>query len=120
MAIALPDDGTEVLARLTPAHLSSPLMARAREWLVGHLEEPMKGLPREDEELVGLVTQLVMGAEREPATRESMELNFLSLDLAMVEGEIDQATAAGADAPVELQRRRADLAERIAHFETSA
>ena len=69
---------------------------------------------------VALVTQLVMGAEREPATRESMELNFLSLDLAMVEGEIDQATAAGADAPVELQRRRADLAERIAHFETSA
>jgi len=120
MSIALPADGREFLERLTPEHLSSPLVARARVWLLDHLEEPMDGLPREDEELVGLVTQLVMGAEREPASREAMELTFLSLDLTMIDGEIATATEGGGDPPVDLQRRRANLAERIAHFETSA
>ena len=80
----------------------------------------MDGLPREDEELVALITQLVMGAEREPASREAMELNFLELDLAMVERRDRGAPReGGGDPPVDLQRRRADLAERIAHFETA-
>jgi len=118
MAIALPSDGEEFLQRLTPEHLSGAGMRRAREWLLEHLEAPMEGLPRDDEQLVDAITSLVMGSEREPASREAMELTFLSLDLAMVDAEIEKASANGADAPVELQRRRADLAERIAHFES--
>ena len=119
MTIADPADGRDLLERLTADHLSSPLVARARDWLEGHLEAPMEGLPREDEELVALVTQLVMSAEREPASREAMELNFLELDLAMVEGQIEAAAEGGGDTPVDLQRRRADLADRIAHSEAA-
>jgi len=119
MAIAAPGDGQEFLERLTAEHLSSPLIARAREWLAGHLEEPMEGLPREDEELVAVVTQLVMSAEREPASRDAMELNFLQLEQSMVEREIQAAAESGGDPSVDLQRRRAQLAERIAHFETA-
>jgi DNA primase len=117
MAIALPSDGFEFVQRLTPEHLSSPQMERAREWLVNHLDRPLEGLPAGDEELVAVVTQLVMGSEREPASREAMELNFLSLERAMVDGEIERAAAGGGDPPVELQLRRAELSERIAHFE---
>ena len=119
MAIADPADGRDLLERLTADHLSSPLVARARDWLEAHLEAPMEGLPREDEELVGLITQLVMSAEREPARREAMELNFLELDLAMVERQIEAAAESGGDTPVDLQRRRADLADRIAHSEAA-
>ena len=119
MAIADPADGRDLLERLTADHLSSPLVARARDWLEAHLEAPMEGLPREDEELVGLITQLVMSAEREPASREAMELNFLELDLAMVERQIEAAAESGGDTPVDLQRRRADLADRIAHSEAA-
>jgi hypothetical protein len=79
----------------------------------------MGGLPRDDEELVSLVTQLVMKAEREPGGREAMELNFLQLEQAMIEGRIQAAQKGGGDPPVDLQRRRADLAERIAHWETA-
>ncbi len=80
MCIAAPADGRAYLQRLTPEHLSSPVAARALEWLRGHLDDPMAGLPRDDEELVSLVTTLVMSSEREPASSAAMELNFLQLE----------------------------------------
>jgi hypothetical protein len=119
MCIEAPAEGKEYLERLTPEHLSSPLAARALEWTRGHLDEPMAGLPREDEDLVWLVTQLVMASRREPASRDAMELNFLQLEQAMVEDRIAAAQKGGGDPPVDLQRRRAELAERIAHWETA-
>jgi DNA primase len=119
MCIASPADGRELLERLTSEHLSSPAVARARDWLAEHLEEPLRGLPREDEELVSLITQLVMRAEREPGGREAMELNLLQLEQTMIEGRIRVAQQGGGDPPVDLQRRRAELAERIAHWETA-
>jgi DNA primase len=120
MCIAAPTEGVEFLERLTPEHLSPGVAARARDWLAGgHLEDPLAGLPREDEELLSLITQLVMSSEREPGSRGAMELNFLQLEQAMVEGRIGAARGEGGDPPVELQRRRAELAERIAHWESA-
>ncbi len=80
MCIASPAEGREFLGRLTPEHLSSPVVGRAREWLLSHLEDPLTGLPREDDELVSLVTNLKMQSEREPVARDAMELNFLQLE----------------------------------------
>jgi DNA primase len=120
MCIASPVEGREFLQRLTPEHLSSPAVVRARDWLAGHLDEPLAGLPRDDEELVSLVTYVYTHADREPGGRDAMELNFLQLEKAVIEGRIDEARKAGGDPPVELQRRRAELAERIAHWETAA
>jgi len=120
MCIASPTEGEELLRRLTPEHLSSPVVVRAVEWLGGHLEDPLAGLPREDAELLSLITQLVMSAEREPGGRDAMELNFLQLEQTMIEGRIGAAQGQGGDPPVELQRRRAELAERIAHWDSAA
>jgi DNA primase len=119
MAIASPADGQDFVDRLTPAHLSSPAVAKGRDWLADHLEAPMDGLPQDDEELRNLIIHLVSGADREPASREAMELNFLQLEHLMVEREIQSEAQGGGDPSVELQRRRADLAERIAHFDTA-
>ena len=119
MCIGSPVEGREFLQRLTPEHLSSPVVGRARDWLLGHLEDPVAGLPREDDELVSLVTNLTMQSEREPVARDAMELNFLQLEQAVLEGRIDAAQQKGGDPPVELHRRRAELAERIAHWETA-
>jgi DNA primase len=116
MCLAAPAKGREYLARLTPAHLSSPLMTRALEWTRDHLDDPMAGLPREDRELVSVVTQLVMASRREPASREAMELNLLWLEQAMIDDQIAAQAGAG-DPPVELQRRRAELGERIKRWE---
>jgi DNA primase len=113
MCIALPAEGREYLARLTDAHLS-PSGLRAAAWLREHPEEPASNLP-EDAELTGLVTELVMLAHDEPASRESMELNFLLLDQRRIEHEI---AAAGERDDYErraaLSRERASLVERIA------
>ena len=119
MCVASPVEGREMLERLTPDYFSSAVSVRARDWLMGHLGEPMSGLPRDDEELVSLVTHIVMLAEREPATREAMELSFLQLEQAMVERRIETAKKEGDEPAVDLQRRRAELAERIAHHQAS-
>jgi DNA primase len=118
MCIAEPKAGRELLGRLTPEHLSSPAVVRALEWLKGHLDDPLAGLPRDDEELVSLITQLVMTAEREPASERAMELNFLLLEQRLIEGRIVEAGEKGDDAArAELSRERAGLVERIAHAE---
>ena len=118
MAIAMPSDGVDVLERLTPAHLSSGEMIRARDWLVAHLEAPLHGIPDDDEAFVALVTRLVTDSEREPSSRGAMELNLLWLDRAMVESELAEATADGGDPPVELQKRHGELSEQIASFDS--
>jgi DNA primase len=115
MCIALPDEGSEYLARLTDGHLS-PLGARAAAWLRQHPEDPASDLPREDAELSGLIAELVIVAHREPASSEAMELNFLLLEQRRLEAEI---AAAGDDYErrATLSRERAALVERIAHAE---
>jgi hypothetical protein len=55
-----------------------------------------------------------MYSEREPASAEAMELNFLELEKARVDDQIAAAEANGGEPPVELQRQRAELTERIA------
>jgi DNA primase len=119
MCIGSPAEGRGFLERMTPEHLSSPVVVRAREWLAGHLDDPVSELPRDDDELVSLVTELKMKAEREPGSREAMELNFMQLEQAVIERRIAAAQREGGDPPVELHRQRAELAERIAHWETA-
>jgi DNA primase len=114
MCVALPDEGREFLARLTRDHFSSAAASRARDWLVDHLEAPTRGLGHDDDELLTLVTTIAMLSEREPASREAMELNYLELERALLDDRIAAAERNGGEPPVELQRRRADVTERIA------
>jgi DNA primase len=106
--------GAEMLTRLTPEHLSSPLAARALEWIRAHLDEPLIGLPQDDPELVSLVNQLVMSAQREPASRDAIEMNFMLLEQRRIEDQIRAAEKAGdAERSAELSRERAELGEKI-------
>ncbi len=120
MYVAAPERGREFLQKLSAEHLSTPVVERAREWLLAHPDSPLSGLPRDDEELVALVTQVKMMSEREPASEEAMEINFLELEQGVVEQRIEAAQGAGGEALVTLQRQRADLAERIARRAAAA
>jgi DNA primase len=115
MCIAAPAHGRDALERLDDELISSPAMLRARDWLREHLEDPQAGLPREDEELVNVVTELVMRSQREPAGPEAIELNLLHLQRSALDRQIAAAEANGGDPPVELQKARAELTERLAH-----
>ncbi len=118
MCVRLPAEGRDVLERLSDEHLSSPVAVRARAWLRDHLERPTEGLPRDDEALVAYVTQVVMQAEREPASSEAMELSFLELERARLDDELAAAASADGPPPVALQRERARLTERIARAQS--
>lgn len=124
MCIEAPEPGREMLARLRREHLSSDAVWRAVEWLREHLVAPLEGLPREDEELTGLIQRLVMQSSPpetdslasgyEPASAEAMELNFLILEKRRLEAEIAAAGKAGdAERRAALSRERAALINRM-------
>ncbi len=116
MCVKLPAEGRGSIERLTPEHFSNPVAARALTWLVEHLDEPMEGLGREDEELLAYMTQVVMVAEREPASRASIDLSLLELERGLIDRRIAAVAGNGGQALVELQKERAQLNERIERF----
>ncbi len=117
MCIADPERGRTYLERLEEEHLSS-LGGRVLAWLRDHLDDPMAGLPRDDDELVSLVTQLVMSSEREPASRGAMDLNFMLLEQQRLEDRIAAATeSSDVEGRARLLRERAELTDRIAGAE---
>lgn len=114
MCIALPEDGREYLARLTDAHLSASGL-RAAAWLRENPGDPASNLPHEDE-MASLISELVMIAHDQPASREAMELNWLLLEQRRLEDEIAAAGERGDyEYRAALSRERATLVERIAH-----
>ncbi len=121
MCIAAPVYGRDYIDKLKREHLSTPTMGRVRDWLAGHLDDPLKALPEEDVELGRIVKRLTDKAQDEPASPEAMELSFLQLEQGAIERRIAEAAATGATAAsVELQKRRAALAEKIAHHQSAA
>jgi hypothetical protein len=122
MCIADPKKGRPFIDRLAPEQLS-PSGAKALEWLKGHLDAPTAGLPREDEELYSLVTELVMRSERgegsDWASERAMELNFMLLEQERLERGITAAREAGRDdEQARLIAERAALRDRISHAES--
>jgi hypothetical protein len=78
----------------------------------------MAGLPRDDEDLVALVTELVMASERDEVEPGEMELNFMLLEQQRLERGISAAQEEGRDEEwSRLVQERADLKERIKHAE---
>ena len=95
MCIKLPTEGEAFLAKLTDAHFSQPVAARARDWLRNHLDDPMAELSRADDELYSYVADLKLRADEEPASVEAMDLSSLRLERSRVDDEI---AAAGTNA----------------------
>jgi DNA primase len=120
MCIALPEPGAEFLEMLGESHLSRSGQAAA-DFIRAHPVAPADHIPRENGALAALVTELVMMAREQPASKESMELNFLLLDQRRLEEEIAAAGERGDyERRAQLSRERAALVERIAHAQRVA
>ncbi len=118
MCISDPKRGRGFIERLREEHMTTG-GATALAWLRDHLDDPASGLPRDDQELTSLITELVMTAEREPASEGAMELNFMLLEQERLEKGITAAQQAGADDErARLIRERAELRDRISHAES--
>ena len=114
MCMRVPAEGQPFLERLTPEHFTSPVAGRALAWLRLHLDDPLKELGRDDEDLLRFVTDVKMESERAPGSRQAIEINFLELERGLVERQIAAAQPNGGADLVELQKKRAELNERIA------
>ena len=121
MCIAEPKEGREYLERLT-ARSTSRRSAPA-PW-PGCASTPRTSpptCPSDDDELAGLIAELVILAGDEPASVEAMELNFLLLEQRRLEAEISAAGEADDyERRAALSRERAALVERIARTERAA
>jgi DNA primase len=117
MCIAMPKEGKGFLERLGEEHLS-PTGMRALAWLRLHPEDAASNLPHDDDELAGVIAELVMLAHDEPASAEAMELNFLLLEQRRLEAQIAAAGEQGdSERRHKLSLERAALVERIARTE---
>jgi DNA primase len=120
MCIALPEPGAEFLEQLGESHLSQSGQAAA-DFIRFHPKDPVDHIPRDNAALSVLITELVMMAREQPASKESMELNFLLLDQRRLEEEIAAAGNRGDyERRAQLSRERAALVERIAHAQRVA
>jgi DNA primase len=120
MCIALPEPGAEFLEQLGESHLSQSGQAAA-DFIRFHPKDPVDHIPRDNAALSVLMTELVMMAREQPASKESMELNFLLLDQRRLEEEIAAAGERGDyERRAQLSRERAALVERIAHAQRVA
>ena len=118
MCIADPKTGRSSSSGSAPEHMSAS-GAPALAWLRDHLEDPLSGLPRDDEALISLVTELKMASERDPVSEGAMQLNFDLLEQQRLEDGISAAQEAGDyEASTRLSRERAELTNRIAHADT--
>jgi DNA primase len=109
LCIDLPDRGRAALAEVEDEDFTAERTRRAATWLRDHLDAPLEGLPREDEELSSLVGQLVMRAPRRSPSPAALEAELLRLQIARLDRRITAA-----DGPVsELASRRSELKSRL-------
>ena len=118
MCIADPKNGRGFIEKLSDEQMSRsgrPALA----WLRSHLDDPLAELPRGDAELVSLITELKMQADRDPTSPGAMRLNYLLLEQFRLEGEIAAARRADdMQAVARLSAELSDLAGRISRDES--
>ena len=111
LCVALPDRGAAVLAAIDPEQLlTSSVMRRAAAHLAHHTHEPLRDLPRADDELARMVADLVAraGSAPEPPP-EALEHARLLLQLAQLDRRIARARAAHEPGIGRLARERQDV-----------
>ena len=118
MCIALPEEGKRATWRGSPTSTSRRPAPAPRPGCASTPRTRPPTCPHDDDELAGLIAELVILAHDEPASAEAMELNFLLLEQRRLEAQI--AAAGEADdyeRRAALSRERAALVERIARTE---
>jgi DNA primase len=113
MCIASGERGREYLTRLEDEHLSSAVLREARDWLLANFDASPMVLPRNDDELGQIVSEIVIRSTGQPADDFALESAFLGLERRRLDREIKKASEAGdLDRHRELTLRRAETIAR--------
>jgi DNA primase len=83
--------GREYLERLGPEHFSYRPLYRVRDHLLAHWDDPLMGLPDDDESFAVLIKEVALRADNDDVSAEVLRLTFLQLELRRVERGLRQA-----------------------------
>ncbi len=113
LCVAMPEDGARRLREIDlEAHFTGALTRRAAAFLREHAGAPSAGLPEGDDELRGLVAELVLRADDLEPSAATLEVEFLQLELGRLDRAIAAARAQGAgvhELAAERQRVRDEI-----------
>jgi DNA primase len=109
---AEPDVGGAYVARLTPEHFTSPILAAVCERLREHLADPLEGLGESDSALINAISRL-RALEQEKPKPENLAFRWMLLE----RDRLDRALRRGGDREqsevVGMQKQRAKLQDEI-------
>ena len=77
--------GREYLERLTPEHFSYAPLFHVREHLLAHWDDPLMGLPDDDESFAVLIKDVALRADNDDVSADVLRLTYLQLELRRVE-----------------------------------
>jgi DNA primase len=117
LCLASPDEGARALGEIDLAeHFTSDVLRRVAERLrAGDLREPMRDSPpmaggaAEEEELAGVLAELVVEAGREQPRPAMLDVQRLQLELARVDRQIQAARGQGSGDVSDLAHRRGQI-----------
>ena len=108
--LAAPTAGRDALVALDlDEAFTSDLTRRAAEHLRDHIEDPMREIAPDDEELAGLVAQLAVRASQGRPSPAALEGESLNIELLRLERAISSARSAGSGDIAPLVARREEL-----------
>jgi hypothetical protein len=106
--------GHEYVERLRPEHFSYEPLWRVREHLLMHWDDPLTGLPEDDESSSVLIKDVVLRADNDVVPPEVLRLTFLQMEFARVNRELRRAEQAqDFDAQRALATERQGLRDQI-------
>ena len=81
MCLAHGESGRRYLKSLEDDHFSSQPLRRVRDHLLAHFDDPLQGLPEDDQSLAGLITDVVFRADDTPTSDITLRIAYLQLEL---------------------------------------
>jgi DNA primase len=109
--LALPERGQAALAEIDPSDFATDLNRRTAAWLRDHLDDPLTGLPADDEELRGLVAKLQHHSISVPARDAALETDLRRLQIEWLERRMASGAGSRAALAAERAKRQAQLNE---------
>jgi DNA primase len=106
--------GREYVERTGPEHFSYEPLWRVREHLLMHWDDPLTGLPEDDESSAVLIKDVVLRADNVVVPQEVLRLTFLQMEFARVNRDLRRAEQAqDFDAQRALATERQGLRDQI-------
>jgi DNA primase len=114
MCVGSAELGREYLERLEQGHFSYEPLWQVRNHLLRNADDPLIGLPDDDESFALLIKDVVLRADNDDVSAEVLRLTFLQMDLARVNRGLRRAEhSQDFDAQRALARERQGLRDQI-------